>query len=132
MDPVVHFEVPAKDMKRMSAFYEKCFDWKLQDMGKDYGGYVVAHTTEMDENRMPLKSGRINGGFYMATDDPLSHSPSVVISVEDVNASVKKVEAAGGKILRMPEPIPGVGMFCSFQDSEGNRMTMLQPEPMRK
>lgn len=133
MDPVVHFEIPAKDKKRMCEFYEKTFDWKTQEMGQEYGGYVVVHTSETDEKTGMVKQpGSINGGFYQSTDDPISQAPSVVISVKDVNASVEKVKAAGGKILRMPEAIPGIGMFCSFLDSEGNRMTMLQPEPKKK
>ena len=64
MDPVVHFEMPYEDKDRAADFYGKAFGWKAQMMGADFGDYVVMHTTEMDENRMPLKTGRINGGFF--------------------------------------------------------------------
>jgi len=37
------------------------------------------------------------------------------------------VEKAGGKILRQPDEIPGIGTWVSFQDTEGNRVSMLQP-----
>ena len=30
MDSVVHFEIPAKDVKRASAFYEKAFGWQIK------------------------------------------------------------------------------------------------------
>ena len=33
MNPVVHFEMPAEDSKRMSEFYTKTFGWKANDMG---------------------------------------------------------------------------------------------------
>lgn len=28
MNPVVHFEIPAMDMKRMKSFYETVFGWQ--------------------------------------------------------------------------------------------------------
>ncbi len=31
MNPVVHFEMPAKDRKRMAGFYSEVFGWKAQD-----------------------------------------------------------------------------------------------------
>jgi len=53
--------------------------------------------------------------------------PSVVISVDDVARSMKKVTDAGGKVLGEPMEIPDVGRYVSFVDSEGNRVSMLQP-----
>ena len=55
--------------------------------------------------------------------------PSVVIAVDDINQASKKVAAAGGKVLGEPWDIPGVGQYVSFLDSEGNRVSMLQPSP---
>src|SRR5487761_893643 len=99
MSPVVHFEMGYKDPSRMVKFYEMVFGWKTQQMGSEMGNYVVVHTTETDENRMVQTKGAINGGFYKKTDDPLNQAPSVVVSVDDVQAAMKAVEAAGGKIL---------------------------------
>ena len=140
MNPVVHFEMGYNDKQRMVDFYASAFGWKGQMMGSEMGDYVVAQTTETDEKGMIKTPGNINGGFYKKTDDPSSHAPSVVISVDDIHESMKKVEAAGGKILgamdqsgqRIMEPqdIPGVGLWISFQDSEGNRVSMLQPKGM--
>ena len=130
MDPVTHFEMPADDKKRMMAFYSKVFGWQLQQLGPEMGDYVTAGTTEVDEKRMPKQPGRINGGFYQRTDDPLSKHPSVVISVADVAAAMKKVKSAGGKILGEPQDIPGIGRWVSFLDTEGNRVSMIQPKPM--
>ena len=129
MNPVVHFEMPAEDRARMVAFYQKVFGWKTEQMGPEMGNYVVVSTGETKDGR-PTQPGTINGGFYQKTEDPLSHAPSVVIAVENIDEHVKKVLAAGGKILRMPEEIPGIGRWASFQDTEGNRVSMLQPSPM--
>ena len=43
---------------------------------------------------------------------------------------MKQVIAAGGKVLGEPMEIPGVGQYVSIIDTEGNRISMLQPIPM--
>ncbi len=140
MNPVVHFEMGYTDKDRMCTFYETVFGWKTNKMGPDMGNYVTAQTTETDENRMVKTPGNINGGFYQKTENPLSHAPSIVIAVDDIHASMEEVKKAGGKILggmdqagkhsMEPMEIPGVGLWISFQDSEGNRVSMLQPKGM--
>jgi predicted enzyme related to lactoylglutathione lyase len=135
-NPVVHFEMGYKDRARMVGFYETVFGWKTNDMGSDMGNYVVAHTTETDEKGMVQTKGAINGGFYKKTDDPLSQAPSVVISVDDIKVAMKAVKDTGGKILggmnekgehtMEPQMIPGVGLWISAMDTEGNRFSILQ------
>lgn len=128
MNPVVHFEMPATDRKRMSDFYSKTFGWQTQMLGPDMGDYVVVTTTESDDGG-PKKPGAINGGFYKKNEDKPAQVPSLVISVDDIKASIRKVKDAGGKVLGEPDDIPGVGRYVSFLDTEGNRVSMLQPLP---
>ena len=99
MNPVVHFEMPATDRSRMANFYTKAFGWKTQMMGEDMGNYVIATTTEVDEKGRPKSPGAINGGFFPKHDDMPAQYPSVVIAVDDIKASMKKVADAGGKGL---------------------------------
>ena len=135
MNPVVHFEMPAENRKRMAEFYTNVFGWKIQQLGPEMGEYMVVATSETDEKTMrPKEPGSIGGGFYQKTNDPLSQHPSVVIAVDDMRESMKKVAEAGGKILGgdpknpgEPGDIPGVGSICYFIDTEGNRVSMLQP-----
>ena len=127
MNPVVHFEIPAEDRERMANFYTKVFDWKTQHLGEDMGNYVLATTTDSDEKGRPKNPGAINGGFFQKTDDKPAQYPSVVIAVDDIKEHIEKVEKAGGKVLGEPWDIPGVGLYVSFFDTEGNRVTMLQP-----
>jgi len=139
-NPVVHFEMGYDDRDRMVKFYSGVFGWEAKMMGPDMGDYVVVQTTETDAEGMIKAPGNINGGLYKKTENPLSHAPSVVIAVEDIKASMKAVEEAGGKILgsmdqsgkhtNEAQEIPGVGLWISFQDSEGNRVSMLQPKGM--
>src|SRR5262249_48058071 len=120
MNPVVHFEMPAQDRKRMAQFYTKAFGWQTQLLGPEMGDYVVGTTTECDDNG-PKKAGAINGGFYSKQEDKPAQYPAVVIAVDDIKASMKKLAEAGGKVLGEPTEIPGVGTYVSFFDTEGNR-----------
>ncbi|EKE20438.1 MAG: Glyoxalase/bleomycin resistance protein/dioxygenase [uncultured bacterium] len=127
INPVVHFEMPYEDKNRMADFYTKSFGWKHQILGPEMGEYVLAMTSEGDEKGFPKNPGMINGGFFKKTEDKLTHYPSVVISVEDINESMKKVREAGGKIPGEPMEIPGYGMYVMFFDTEGNKVGMMEP-----
>ena len=139
-NPVVHFEMGYLDRERMKAFYTSAFGWNMQQLGEEMGGYVVAQTSESDEHGRPKMPGAINGGFYKKTEDPISQAPSVVIAVPDIKAAIEAVKASGGTILgamdasgnRSMEPhmIPGIGLWISIQDTEGNRVSLLQPLPL--
>lgn len=128
MDPVVHFEFPYDDRERISKFYESVFGWRLEMLGEDMGRYVLATTAEADA-RPDAPAGAINGGFYPRRADWPEQHPSVVIAVQDIDATMSKVAAAGGEVLGQPMEIPGVGRYVSFFDSERNRLSMLQPSP---
>lgn len=127
MNSVVHFEMAAEDRKRIAEFYTNVFGWQTQFFGQDMGEYVLAITTETDENGRPKTVGAINGGFYQKLDDPLMNHPSVVISVDDINETIQKINKQGGKTLSEPMEIPGIGTYVSFLDTEGNRVGVLQP-----
>lgn len=128
MNPVVHFEMPFKNAKRTAAFYTKVFGWQAQGMGSDMGNYIVVATTETDKNRMVKRPGAINGGFFpYDLKKPGQQHPSVVIAVDDIKAHMKKIEMGGGTVLGKPVEIPGVGWYVSFKDTEGNRVSILQP-----
>ncbi len=132
MNPVVHFEMPAENQKRMEEFYTKVFGWEMQHMGPDMNDYTVVTTTEVDpKTHFPKESGQINGGFYKKEpNDPSTHAPSFVIAVENAEEHIKKIKEAGGEILHGPDTIPGVGIYVAFRDTEGNRLSILQPSRM--
>lgn len=125
MNPVVHFEMPAQDRKRMSHFYGTVFGWGTQQLGPEMGDFVLVSTTE-SENHTPKMPGAINGGFYQKTDDE-AQTTTVTIQVDDIKNRMKRIEAAGGKLSGEPMEIPNVGWFVSFFDTEGNRVNLLQP-----
>jgi len=125
MNPVVHFEMPYLDSERLVKFYTQAFGWEMRKFGED--NYVTASTTETDENMMVKRPGAINGGFFPKKADWPAQYPSVVIAVDDIKEAMKKVADAGGKVLGDPMKIPGIGQYVSFTDTEGNRVSILQP-----
>ncbi len=126
MNAVVHFEMPYDDRARMARFYERAFGWQTQMLGPEMGDYVLAETAETVDGR-PKNPGAINGGFFPRKPDWPAQYPSVVIAVDDIRAAMRQVAAAGGEVLGEPMPIPGVGQYVSFMDTEGNRASMLEP-----
>lgn len=133
MNPVVHFEMPYKDDKRAADFYSKAFGWKMNQLGSEMGNYLLAQTTETDENQMVKTPGNINGGFFEYKEENGFNIPHIVISVDNLEESMKMVEESGGKVIGGSQgagkidDIPGVGRYISFEDSEGNHVGMLQP-----
>src|SRR3984885_10136059 len=102
--PVVHFEIGCKDKETTSAFYQNVFGWSIDpgpmgliDTGSPQG--IPAHIAALAHEPHQFTH------FYIQTDD--------------VQASLQQVEAAGGKTVVPPVPIP-TGTFAWFSDVEGN------------
>lgn len=116
MDKVVHFEIPFDDKARAMKFYSECFGWKLMDMPEMQ--YVMASSVEVDEMQMPKEPGAINGGLFQRPQE--APNPTIYVGVQSVEAAIKTVSAAGGKVVTPRTPIPGMGAFARVADSEGN------------
>jgi predicted enzyme related to lactoylglutathione lyase len=126
-NPVVHFEMPYDDADRVAKFYADAFGWAMVATGEEMGNYVLATTTASGTDGRPTEPGAINGGFFPKHPDWPAQQPSVVIAVDEIDAARKRIELAGGEVLGEPVDIPGVGMYVSFLDTEGNRASLLQP-----
>jgi uncharacterized protein len=129
VNPVVHFEMPYEDKARVASFYQKAFGWHTQMLGEEMGNYVLATTATVGDDGRPTQPGAINGGFFQRKPDWPAQHPSVVVAVEDIAQAMARVTEAGGRVLGEPMDIPGVGAYVSFEDSEGNRVGMLQALP---
>ena len=116
MAKVVHFEIPFDDKPRAMKFYEKAFDWKLNDMPQM--DYVIAGTVDVDQNQMPKESGAINGGMTKRAKD--AAGPMIYVDVPSIDDAIKKVQAAGGNVVTAKTPIPNMGAFARITDTEGN------------
>jgi uncharacterized protein len=121
MDKVVHFEIPVDDEGRAKEFYASAFDWELNDNDMGSGNiYTTATTVPIDDQMRPKEPGAINGGIMKRSAN--TRSPVITIGVDSIDEALKKVEANGGSTITPRTPIPDMGAFAYFKDSEGNTM----------
>jgi predicted enzyme related to lactoylglutathione lyase len=121
---VVHFEVPAKNMKRAKAFYSEVFGWKASDVEMSGMKYSLVSTTEVDKEGRPKAPGSINGGI-MEMAKPFT-GPVITLQVDDITAALKSVERHGGKTITKKTSMGEWGYFGYFKDSEGNVIGLFQ------
>lgn len=118
-DKVSWFEIPADDVKRASEFYGKVFGWSTPPMGDDA---TFALTVKADDNGNPSEVGGINGGFHKR-QGASDAGPVINIYADDIDAKLKAVEAAGGKIIQPRTEVGEYGLSMAlFSDTEGNVM----------
>jgi len=128
MRKVVHFEIPADDVDRAKNFYGSIFGWDLQTLQMGDGEYTTVMTTPVNqETQQPTDPGAINGGMMQRT--VVTPSPVITIDVDAIDNVLKQVEAAGGNTLTPRTPIPNMGAFAYFRDSEGNVMGLWESNP---
>ena len=126
MPGIVHFEIPADDQERAREFYRAAFDWKLDPIpGMDYTNVV---TTPVDEaTQQPLEPGAINGGMFQRADRLTT--PILTVDVEDIDRSLERIVETGGSVVSPRAPVPGMGWFAYFEDSEGNILGLWTTDP---
>ena len=108
--PVVHFEIGCRDSAKTQEFYKQLFDWKISVMGP--AAMIAA------------ESGGIAGHITALWHDP-QHYTIFYVEVDDVQASLDKANALGGKTLVPPVKIP-TGTFAWFSDLDGNTIGLLK------
>lgn len=118
MAKVIHFEIPADDPSRAIEFYQKVFGWKISKWEGEFD-YWMVEAGEEDEPG-------INGAIYPREEDNVG----VVIGVDSYDEFAQKIKREGGKMLTVKMTIPGIGKTGSFQDTEGNVLSIIEPEPM--
>jgi predicted enzyme related to lactoylglutathione lyase len=118
---VVHFEIPFDDGERAGSFYTDAFGWKLTPMPDMK--YVLVTTGPSDQGP-PSEPGFINGGL-LSRGLPVG-SPLVVVDVDDIDASLQKIENLGGTTVSAKQPVGDMGFAAYFKDSEGNLLGLWQ------
>jgi len=104
MSRVIHFEIPASDPERAANFYRKAFGWKIEKWPGPMDYWMVNTGAE--------GAPGINGGLMKNTQVKTTTN---TIGVDSVDAAVKTVQSAGGKLI-MPNPHGGL-----FRVSRGYR-----------
>ena len=119
---IVHFEIPADDVKKLAKFYSELFGWKIEKMPGPID-YWNIETVPVDEKGMPIRPG-VNGGM-MKRQRP-DHKPVNYIAVESVDEYLKKIKVLGGKVLVPKMEVPGIGWWALAVDPEGNQFAIMQ------
>lgn len=127
MNPVVHFELPYTDGYRAVTFYHSVFGWKIKKLGPEMGDYILVTTAESDA-KPGTPAGSIDGGMFPVKPEWPAQYPSIVIGVKDIEESMQKIKQHGGEVFGEPYDIPGTGLYVSFRDTEGSRLSILQPK----
>lgn len=120
MNKVQHFEIPADDIGRARKFYEGIFGWKTSEFPMESGLYVGLHTGPTDEKNMVQEPGFINGGMFERQAQFPVTGPTIAVTVDDLDATLEKVKAAGGTVLMEKKKIMGMGFYAYIKDTEDN------------
>ncbi|QNN54342.1 VOC family protein [Nocardioides mesophilus] len=120
---VVHFEIPFDDGDRARSFYAEAFGWELSAAPEV--DYTIASTGPSGSSAgPPTEPGYINGG--LSSRGPGLTGPTVVIDVEDIDATLAVVERLGGSTVLGRTPVGAMGFSAYFTDSEGNVIGLWQ------
>jgi uncharacterized protein YndB with AHSA1/START domain/predicted enzyme related to lactoylglutathione lyase len=118
MNSVIHFEIPATDLNRAKKFYKEMFGWGIMDIPGMEAEYAVVHTAPVDKQNMLKEPGTINGGLAKRSEK--DEATVIVIDVPSIDDYLKKLTAAGSKIIRPKQNVLGMGLYARVTDSEGN------------
>ena len=107
--PLRHFAINADDVQRAKRFYEGVFGWTFDPWGPpDFYLIGAAGVGGALQGRRELVPGVRMAGF------------EATMGVDDIDATIAAIQAAGGKIVMQPYRIEGVGELIYFEDTEGN------------
>ncbi len=112
-NPVVHFEITAKNVEKLHEFYSRIFGWKI------------------DANN-PFKYGMtdtgagtgINGGIGEAMGS--GSGLTFYIQVANIDKALEQIVAAGGKIVMAKEKVPNGPTLGQFLDPAGFRIGLIE------
>ncbi len=119
MPTIVHFEIPADDVKRAKSFYSKLFGWEIKEIpGMDY--WIITTSGE-----------HAVGGGMMKRQSP-GQPVTNYIDVPSIDRYAAKIEKLGGKIVFPKTAIPEMGYFATCLDTEGNTFAIWEENKSAK
>jgi predicted enzyme related to lactoylglutathione lyase len=107
-NPVTWFEIIGRDSAALQGFYKNVFDWKVGDAMPDMGNYALVDG----------QTSGVAGGIGEEMDGQTR--VTVYVQVPDLQATLDRAVANGGKVVMPPMEIPGVVSIAQFADPDGN------------
>lgn len=110
----IWYELMTTDPEASKAFYDEVIGWTVQD--KPAG--------DMDYRMIDSgNNGEFVGGVFRLTEQMVAGGAKPTwlfyIGVNDVDASVEKIKAAGGGVMMPPWDVPDVGRMAMVTDPQG-------------
>lgn len=115
MSQVAHFAINADDVPRARKFYETVFGWRFQAYGPP-GFYMVEEASA--KPHVPIR-GSLQKRREIVAGVPMKGF-ECTISVDDIQAAARAIEANGGTIVMSICTLAGIGQLLFFRDPEGN------------
>ena len=119
----IWYELMTPDTEASKAFYDRVVGWNIGEGVPEFKGYRMIGT----------KSGGFVGGLLPLTAEMRQHGARPTwlgyLNVDDVDAKVAAVEAAGGKALMPATDIPSVGRIAMVSDPQGAPFYVMKPIP---
>ena len=110
----IWYELMTADPDASKAFYDDVIGWTVGAQPSDGQDYRMIDSGS---------GGGMVGGVMRLTDEMQSHGAKPTwlfyIGVNDVDASVEKIKAAGGSVLMPAWDIPGIGRIAMVADPQG-------------
>jgi uncharacterized protein len=115
MGRITHFEIHADDPARAAKFYADVLGWKVQkwDGPVDYWLVTTGPDNEPGINGAILKR-------MAAIDGQAVIAYVCTANVQDIDATIAKIETHGVPVALSKNAIPGVGWQAYYKDTEGN------------
>lgn len=115
------YELATRDLEGAQRFYSSVLGWSVAGAGMPGFDYRLAEA-----------GGDKVAGMMSNAGLPGNPPPNwlVYFTADDADAAAKAVAAAGGRIVKAPEDIPGTGRYAVAADPQGAVFGLLQPAPM--
>lgn len=109
------FEIPVTDMDRAKVFYESVFDL---DLDRHQMGPQEMAWFPMQEGTYGAGGALVRGPGYL----PAQTGVVIYLTAPEIEATLARVQAQGGRILAKKTAIGEYGFTGFFADTEGNRI----------
>jgi hypothetical protein len=116
-NPIRWIEIPVADLKRASLFYGAVFEFELEPIEMGPMKMAMFPHSEGHEGA----SGALMQSEYSV---PSKRGSLVYFGTDDIERTLGRVEAKGGKIIKPKTAIGQYGYFAVFEDTEGNAVAL--------
>ncbi len=111
-----HVSIPTTDFKKAKKFFGNVFGWTFEDLPEIE--YVLFRSDSPP-----------NGGFYRVKKMPKKGQVNVFIEVDDIDAKLKEIKKAKGKVLVKKTEVGSMGWMAQFATPDGCYLSLWQAIP---